>query len=175
MKLSTLADSAGLACIALQYVHEFQQECDEVGKAKPPDDLLNSTFASACGITPSSVTPLSGVLVYCQTSYVKPSQAFDLLLANSTKSLPIIDNANHTQFGVAVGSYAGGSPYYWAALFSNGPPASTFVFSDGKPLMQHEGCFSGTGQPCSASPSSLSPFHPMFFLLLNVLAISLLS
>eukprot|EP00250_Pteridium_aquilinum_P005932 c15947_g1_i1 orf=356-907(+) len=154
MKMASLADNAGLACIALQYVHAFDQECDEVGKARPAEKLLNSTFAAACGVAPSSVvTPLSGVLLYCQGSYVKPSEAFQHLLgSNSSTSLAIISNASHTEMGVAVGSYDGGSPFYWAALFSDAPPNSTFLFSDGQPLMQHEGCFSGLGQPCSKAP-----------------------
>jgi hypothetical protein len=163
-----LLNNGGLACLALQYVHEFGQECDKVGKERPDEGLFGSTFAAACGVEPAIVaTPLSGSLLFCQSSYVKPAVAFGLL-ASTSKALSIISNPNHTQFGVAIASYAGGGPYYWAAFFSNASnPNTSFVFANsGKPLPQHEGCFSGTGLPCNASPPAWrSPSLPLILFL----------
>ncbi|KAI7988035.1 hypothetical protein LOK49_LG13G02952 [Camellia lanceoleosa] len=71
-KGSTLFDNPGLACIALQYIKAYQGQCDEVGgpdAKKPADSEFADTFAPNCGVSASTLSPITGRLLGCQSKY----------------------------------------------------------------------------------------------------------
>ncbi|XP_058106975.1 uncharacterized protein LOC131250713 [Magnolia sinica] len=150
-KSSRLVDSPGLACIALQYIKAYQGKCDEVSNKKPADRDFVETFAPNCGVQASTLAPITGRLLGCQSKYVRASQAFSDLLIQDNKSLEILYSKNHTQVGAAVSGTDGGSPYFWCVLFSSGKPNSTFILDGGEAKSQRPGCFSGTNETCSGA------------------------
>ncbi|KAL7001844.1 hypothetical protein U1Q18_002992 [Sarracenia purpurea var. burkii] len=151
-KESALFDNPGLACIALQYIKEYQGNCDVVGgpKAKKPaDSEFAETFAPNCGVLASSLSQITGRLVGCQSKYVRPSEAFSEILMKNNKSLEILYDKNHTEVGAAVSGSDGGSPYFWCVLFSSGIANSSFVLEGGVAKISRPGCFSGANDVCS--------------------------
>ncbi|KAI4380293.1 hypothetical protein MLD38_006499 [Melastoma candidum] len=170
---SLLYDNPGLACIALQYIKAYQGNCDAVGgpKAeKPADSDFVSTFAPDCGIQVSSLAPITGRLLGCETKYVSPSEAFNGILMKNEKSIEIVTSKNHTEVGAAISGSDGGSPYFWCILFSNGTRNSSFVYEGSEPTVTRPGCFSGANDDCSGSYSLLG--SPTFgYVMLLLLAI----
>ncbi|KAK6912877.1 hypothetical protein RJ641_022478 [Dillenia turbinata] len=112
-KQSALYDNPGFACIALQYIKAYAGNCDEVDTKKPADSEFAETFAPTCGVQASSLSPITGRLLGCQSKYVSPSEAFSDLLMKNSKSLDILYNKNHTEVGAAVSGSDGGAPYFW--------------------------------------------------------------
>ncbi|WOK94269.1 hypothetical protein Cni_G02971 [Canna indica] len=154
-KSSSLFDNAGLGCIALQYIKAYQGQCGEVGdNKKPPDSSFVDTFAPNCGVEASTLAPITGRLLACQSTYPPPEEAFNILI-DSAKSLQILHDKNHTEVGAAVSGTDGGSPYFWCVLFSNGKANSSFVLPNGVAKTVRPGCFSGNDDDCSGA-SSLS-------------------
>ncbi|XP_043722874.1 uncharacterized protein LOC122670010 [Telopea speciosissima] len=153
-KSSALADNLGLGCIALQYIKAYQGNCDEVGGAnakKPADADFAQTFAPNCGVEVSTLGPITGRLLGCQSKYVSPSEAFSNILINNSRSLDMVYSKNHTEVGAGVSGSDGGAPYFWCVLFSNGTANSSFVLQDGVAKIQHPGCFSGNNDDCSGA------------------------
>lgn len=131
-KSSSLYDNPGLACIALQYIKAYQGDCAAVGGAnakKPPEADFAEIFAPNCGVQTSSLSPITGRLLGCETKYVSPSEAFSGILMQKEKSIEIVTDKNHTEVGAAVSGSDGGSPYFWCVLFSNGTSNSSFVLA----------------------------------------------
>ncbi|OVA08355.1 hypothetical protein BVC80_209g81 [Macleaya cordata] len=157
-KASVLTDNPGLACIALQYIKAYQGRCDEVGDKKPADAEFAETFAPNCGIQASTLTPITGRLLGCQSKYVPASEAFSNLLIHNSRSLEILNDKNHTEVGAAVKGTDGGSPYFWCVLFSNGKLNSSFVAEGSGVKKEGPGCFSGTNDDCSSADGSQSRF-----------------
>ncbi|PSS19328.1 Proline-rich protein [Actinidia chinensis var. chinensis] len=153
-KEPALFDNPGLACIALQYIKAYQGSCDEVGgpdAKKPPDSDFAETFAPNCGVLASSLSPITGRLLGCQSKYLGPSEAFSEILMTKDKSLEILYNKNHTQVGVAVSGSDGGSPYFWCILFSGGKTNTSFVLEGGVAKVSRPGCFSGANDDCNGA------------------------
>ncbi|RWR75179.1 Ferredoxin-related [Cinnamomum micranthum f. kanehirae] len=152
-KSSTLFDNPGLACVALQYIKAYQGRCDEVGPngKKPADADFAETFAPNCGVQASTLAPITGRLLGCQSKYVDASEAFSGILVQNNRSLDIIYNKNHTEVGAAVSGSDGGSPYFWCILFSGGSRNSSFVLDGGVAKAQRPGCFSGTNDDCNGA------------------------
>jgi hypothetical protein len=63
---------------------------------KPPESSFAETFAPNCGVVTTSLTAITGRLIGCQTKYVSPDEAFNMLIVND-KSLEILYSKNHTQ------------------------------------------------------------------------------
>ncbi|MCL7042222.1 hypothetical protein MKW94_010623 [Papaver nudicaule] len=143
-KASLLADNQGLACIALQYIKAYQGKCEDIDNKKPADSDIADTFAPSCGVQASTLTPITGRLIGCQSKYISAPEAFSTLLVPNSKGLDILYGKNHTEVGAAVKGTDGGSPYFWCVLFSNGKSNST----------QGPGCFSGTSDDCSNANGS---------------------
>ncbi|CAK9168654.1 unnamed protein product [Ilex paraguariensis] len=163
---SALYSNPGLACIALQYLKEYQGNCDEVGgpnAKKPADSEIAESFAPTCGVQASTLSPITGRFLGCQSKYVKPSDAFSEILMKNSKSLDILYSKNHTEVGAAVSGSDGGAPYFWCVLFSNGkPPNSSFVLEGGVAKVTRPGCFSGANDDCSGVDAwSRTPLWPI--------------
>ncbi|KAJ4760204.1 hypothetical protein LUZ62_070579 [Rhynchospora pubera] len=150
-KSSALYDNQGLGCLALQYIKAYEGQCGSVGDMKkPPDSSFTDTFAPNCGVVATSLTPITGRFIGCQTKYVSPDQAFDMLIDND-KSLEILYSKNHTEVGAAVSGTDGGSPYFWCVLFSNGKTNSSFLLDGGVAKSVRPGCYSGSNDDCSGA------------------------
>ena len=163
-KVSALTDNPGLACIALQYIKAYQGECDAVGGSdgkKPPESRFAEVFAPNCGVEASTLAPITGRFLACQTKYVHAPEAFSDILIRNQQSLDILYNNNHTQVGAAVTGTDGGSPYFWCVLFSSGKPNKTFTFESGVAKITKPGCFSGANDECSGA-SYWSPLNEMW-------------
>eukprot|EP00252_Welwitschia_mirabilis_P002299 TRINITY_DN12210_c0_g1_i1.p1 TRINITY_DN12210_c0_g1~~TRINITY_DN12210_c0_g1_i1.p1 ORF type:complete len:215 (-),score=17.81 TRINITY_DN12210_c0_g1_i1:56-700(-) len=143
-KLSRLYDNPGLGCMALQYTEAYNGTCNET--EVPPEVDITEIFAPDCGVELPTVETISGRLLGCRSDYLDPPQAFSQVLVKSNKSLSIVNDKAHTEMGVGIG---GRGPYFWCVLFGSGAPNSTFKLEGGQALEQREGCFSGTGAPCS--------------------------
>lgn len=158
---SLLYDNPGLACIALQYIKAYAGDCNAVGgpnAKKPVDSEFADTFAPNCGIEAATLSPITGRFLGCQDEYVHAAEAF-LMLVNNNKSLDILYDKNHTEVGAAVTGTAGGSPYFWCVLFSNGKHNSSFVFEGGVAKISRPGCYSGANDDCSHAKDSPRPGH----------------
>nr|POE69253.1 hypothetical protein CFP56_41132 [Quercus suber] len=153
-KLKSLYDNPGLACIALQYIKAYQGDCGAVGGPngkKPAESEFAQTFAPACGVLVSTLSPVTGRLLGCQSRYVDPSKAFSEILMKNNKSLEIISNKTHTEVGAGVTGTDGGAPYFWCLLFSNGNTSSSFAVEGGVAKVTRPGCFSGANDDCSGA------------------------
>ncbi|XP_030530499.1 uncharacterized protein LOC115740967 [Rhodamnia argentea] len=163
-KRSSLHDNPGLACIALQYIKAYQGDCGAVGGAKakkPPEADFAEIFAPNCGVQTSTLSPITGRLLGCETKYVSPSTAFSEILMQNEKSIEILTDKNHTEVGAAVSGSDGGSPYFWCVLFSNGTSNSSFVLEGGVAKISRPGCFSGANDDCSSAyPSQVHRLWP---------------
>ncbi|KAK8513687.1 hypothetical protein V6N12_052859 [Hibiscus sabdariffa] len=158
-KSSSLADNPGLACIALQYIKAYQGDCKAVGEPKKPSDSeFAETFAPNCDVEVSTLSPITGRFLGCQSKYVEPSEAFSMLM-ESEKSLEILYSKNHTEVGAAATGTAGGAPYFWCVLFSSGKHNSSFVLEGGVAKISRPGCFSGADDECSSADDLSRPGH----------------
>ncbi|KAK4388688.1 hypothetical protein Sango_2205800 [Sesamum angolense] len=152
----------GLACIALQYIKAYQGDCGAVGgpnAKKPADSEFADTFAPNCGVEISTLTPITGRLLGCQSNYVKPSVAFSEILMKNEKSIEILQSKNHSEVGAAVSGSDGGGPYFWCALFSNGKSNNSFVLEGHVAKISRPGCFSGANDDCNGAIALSRTFH----------------
>lgn len=153
-QLKSLPDNPGLACIALQYLKAYQGDCGAVGGSnakKPADAEFAQTFGPNCGVVVSTLSPITGRLLGCQSRYVEASEAFSDILMKSNKALEILYNTNDTEVGAAVSGTDGGSPYFWCVLFSSGNTNSSFAFEGGVAKVTRPGCYSGANDDCSGA------------------------
>jgi len=153
-KLKSLYDNPGLACIALWYLKAYEGDCGAIGgpnAKKPADSEFAETFGPNCGVLVSTMSPITGRLLGCQSRYVKASEAFSDILMKNSKALEILYNKNDTEVGAAVSGTDGGSPYFWCVMFSNGSTNSSFAFEGGVPKVSRPGCFSGANDDCSSA------------------------
>ncbi|XP_022142177.1 uncharacterized protein LOC111012355 [Momordica charantia] len=171
-KLAALKDNPGLACLALQYIKAYQGKCGEVGGPdgmKPPNSAFAETFAPNCGVVVSSLSPITGRLLGCQSKYVHAPEAFSDVLMLNDKSLEILYHKNHTEVGAAVTGTDGGSPYFWCVLFSNGSISNSFAFEGGVAKLTRPGCYSGANDQCSGADSQFSTTNHILLLALTSL------
>ncbi|KAI4337188.1 hypothetical protein L6164_015634 [Bauhinia variegata] len=172
-KLSAVYDNPGLACIALQYIKAYQGDCGAVGGSdakKPPESQFAETFAPNCGVKASTLAPITGRFLGCQSQYVHAPEAFSEILIRNQKSLDILYSKNHTQVGAAVTGTDGGSPYFWCVLFSSGKPNSntSFALEGGVTKISGTGCFSGANDECSGA-HDWSPFNGIWLFTTSLL------
>lgn len=161
-KSSSLYSNPGLACIALQYIKAYEGDCSSVGGSdakKPPDSQFAETFAPNCGVKVSTLSPITGRFLACQSKYPEPSEAFNHILIQDSKSLDILYSKNHTEVGAAVSGSAGGGPYFWCVLFSNGKANSSFALEGGEAKISRPGCFSGANDVCSGANAWFHSIH----------------
>lgn len=153
-KLPSLYSSQGLACIALQYIKAYEGDCGAVGgpnAKRPADSQFAETFAPSCGVEASTLAPITGRLLGCQSKYLKPSLAFSDILMKNNKSMEILQSKNHTEIGAAVSGSDGGGSYFWCVLFSSGKSNSSFVLEGTSAKISRPGCFSGANDVCSSA------------------------
>lgn len=148
-KSSILYNNPGLGCMALQYIQAYNGTCDE--SKSPPEVDITEVFAPDCGVELPTVQTISGRLLACRNQYAKPPEAFSQVLVESKKSLSVLYQGNHTEVGVGLSGTNGDGPYFWCVLFGSGQPNTTFELEGGEALKQREGCFSGSGVPCSTA------------------------
>ncbi|KAI3468059.1 hypothetical protein Pfo_024722 [Paulownia fortunei] len=161
-KSSSLYSNPGLACIALQYIKAYQGDCSAVGgpnAKRPADSEFAETFAPNCGVEASTLTPITGRLLGCQSKYVKPSVAFSEILMKNDKSMEILQSKNHSEVGAAVSGSDGGAPFFWCVLFSNGKSNNSFVLEGHVAKISRPGCFSGANDDCSGAIDLPRTFH----------------
>ncbi|KAF4352560.1 hypothetical protein F8388_014499 [Cannabis sativa] len=173
-KSSSLYSNQGLACIALQYIKAYQGDCKAVGgpKAKKPfDSEFAETFAPACGVQVSTLSPITGRLLGCQSKYAKPPKAFSEILMENQKSLDILYSKNHTEVGAAVSGSDGGGPYFWCVLFSSGKKNSSFVLDGGVAKVTKPGCFSGANDVCNGADDRFSSNRLLTFVATILVAV----
>lgn len=173
-KSSSLYSNQGLACIALQYIKAYQGDCKAVGgpdAKKPFDSEFAETFAPHCGVQVSSLSPITGRLVGCQSKYVDPARAFSEVLMENQKSLDILYSKNHTEVGAAVSGSDGGGPYFWCVLFSSGKKNSSFALDGGVAKITKPGCFSGANDVCSGANDRLRSSHLLLFVTTALVAV----
>ncbi|THU60092.1 hypothetical protein C4D60_Mb07t08990 [Musa balbisiana] len=132
-KTHALFDNAGLGCLLSLAIHQSLE-----GSVRFVD-----TCAPNCGVEAPTLAPITGRLLACQSTYVSPEEAFDILIENA-RSLQILYDKNHTEVGVAVSGTDGGAPYFWCVLFSNGTTNSSFVLQGGVTKTVHPGCLAAT-------------------------------
>ncbi|KVI01480.1 uncharacterized protein LOC112501028 [Cynara cardunculus var. scolymus] len=153
-KAASLDNNPGLGCLALQYIKAYQGKCDDVGGSnakKPADSEFAETFAPNCGVEATTLSPITGRVLGCQSKYVTPDKAFTEILTMKNRSLNIIYNTTHTEVGAAVSGSDGGGPYFWCVLFSNGKSNSSFQLEGGVAKITRPGCFSGANDECSGA------------------------
>lgn len=139
---------------------------------KPAESEFAETFAPTCGVLATSLTPLTGRLLGCQTKYVQPSQAFSHILMKDSKALDLLHSKNHTQVGAAVSGSDGGSPYFWCVLFSGGKKNASFTLEDGVPKITRPGCFSGANDECSGAARDWSRTHRVWAFAIGALFVA---
>ncbi|XP_038899619.1 uncharacterized protein LOC120086877 [Benincasa hispida] len=174
-KLSALKDNPGLACLALQYIKAYQGKCGAVGGPdgmKPPNSAFIETFAPNCGVVVSSLAPITGRLLGCQSKYVHAPEAFSDVLMENNKSLEILYYKNNTEVGAAVTGTDGGSPYFWCVLFSNGSISNSFAFEGGVAKLTRPGCYSGANDQCSGADSQFSTTRMLLSALASLVAMA---
>ncbi|KAG8375760.1 hypothetical protein BUALT_Bualt10G0133800 [Buddleja alternifolia] len=161
-KSSSLYNNPGLACIALQYIKAYQGDCGVVGgenAKRPADSEFAETFAPNCAVEASTLTPITGHLLGCQSKYAKPSVAFSDILMKNGKSLEILQSKNHSEVGAAVSGSDGGGPYFWCVLFSNGKLNNSFVIEGHVAKISRPGCFSGANDDCNGAIGLSGTLH----------------
>ncbi|TVT97706.1 hypothetical protein EJB05_57026 [Eragrostis curvula] len=157
-KLPPLRNSAGLGCMALQYISECissnKEECsgsnNTVVKCQPPEAHITEVYAANCGVELPTVDVISGHLIGCNRD---PEDAL-LLLGDK-----VIRGKEHTQVGAAFDRAHRRGPFFWGVLFSSGSPNSTFLLeAAGRGIQQTHGCSSGPDRlSCNATPPRHGP------------------
>lgn len=138
----------------MQYIKAFQGDCGAIGgpnAKKPADSAFVETFAPNCGVQVSTLSPITGRLLGCETKYVNAQKAFSEILMTKNESLDLLYNKNNTEVGAGVSGTDGGSPYFWCVLLSSGKPNSSFVLEGGVAKLTRPGCFSGANDECSGT------------------------
>ncbi|XP_039126604.1 uncharacterized protein LOC120262750 [Dioscorea cayenensis subsp. rotundata] len=150
-KLPKLYDSAGLGCMALQYISECTGNCSKNNtmNCRPPEVNITEVYAPNCGVELPTVGIISGHLLGCNWNELSPQQAFSSVLIQNKQMLTLLHSKEHTEVGVGFSKDHRG-PNFWCVLFSSGKTNSSFVLEGGKGIEQKTGCFSGTDLPCSA-------------------------
>ncbi|XP_062098609.1 uncharacterized protein LOC133804473 [Humulus lupulus] len=172
-KSPSLYSNQGLGCIALQYIKAYQGDCKAVGgpnAKKPFDTKFAETFAPNCGVQVSTLSPITGRLLGCQSAYVEPPKAFSEILMENQKSLDILYSKNHTEVGAAVAGSDGGGPYFWCVLFSSGKKNSSFALDGGVAKVTKPGCFSGANDACSGANDRAGNTHLLTFVATTLVA-----
>jgi hypothetical protein len=169
-KLPALRNSAGLGCMALQYIWEcIDKACssNNTVECRPPEAHITEVYAANCGVELPTVDVISGHLIACHRER-------DALLTSSSSALSVIlRGKEHTQVGAAFDRAHRRGPFFWCLLFSSGSPNSTFLLeAAGKGIHQTHGCSSGPDRvSCNATP----PHSPTRLIAVALLLLNFLS
>ncbi|RLN08879.1 hypothetical protein C2845_PM11G20780 [Panicum miliaceum] len=181
-KLPALRSSAGLGCMALQYISECMAmasaacSSDNTVACQPPEAHITEVYAANCGVEFPTVDVISGRLVGCHRERAGPEDALQDLLAsaagNTTNAIATeILGKEHTQVGAGFDRAHRRGPFFWCLLFSSGSANSTFLLeAGGKGIRQTHGCFSAPDRTsCNAAPRLVGAAAalPLLFLLLS--------
>ncbi|OEL22279.1 hypothetical protein BAE44_0016701 [Dichanthelium oligosanthes] len=173
-KLPALRNSAGLGCMALQYISECMAtgaaacSSDNTVACQPPEAHITEVYAADCGVELPTVDVISGRLVGCHRERAGPEDGLQAVLAsaagntssnskaNATEAaaLAVMRGKEHTQVGAGFDRAHRHGPFFWCLLFSSGSANSTFLLeAGGKGIQQTHGCFSAPDRTsCSAAP-----------------------
>ncbi|GLT39672.1 hypothetical protein SLA2020_138510 [Shorea laevis] len=176
-KLPQLNGSAGLGCMALQYVELCKGNCsnNNAVNCKPPEDDFTEVFAPNCGVELPTFGTITGHIVGCQSKYMEPSLAFSHVLVKDKKTLSLVRNKSHSEVGVGLVGFHKG-PFFWCVLFSDGKTNSSFVLEDqGKGIKQKTGCYSGSAFPCNGVGHGRTAVFLNYIFILSLLFIFLLN
>ncbi|PAN09148.1 hypothetical protein PAHAL_1G462800 [Panicum hallii] len=180
-KLPALRNSAGLGCMALQYISECMATAaaacssDNTVACRPPEAHITEVYAANCGVELPTVDVISGRLVGCHRERAGPEDALQALLAsaagNTTNATEILGK-EHTQVGAGFDRAHRRGPFFWCLLFSSGSANSTFLLeAGGKGIRQTHGCFSAPDRTsCNAAPrlaGAAAALPLLLFLLLS--------
>lgn len=178
-KLPRLRNSAGLGCMALQYISECMGSGDACGgdntvACEPPEADITEVYAANCGVELPTVDVISGRLIGCHRERSDPEDALQAVLASSAISssssnkttkttaaaLAVIRGKEHTQVGAGFDRAHRHGPFFWCLLFSSGSANSTFLLeAAGKGIEQTHGCFSAPDS-LSCSAATAAPPNP---------------
>ncbi|CAL4886193.1 unnamed protein product [Urochloa decumbens] len=184
-KLPALRNSAGLGCMALQYISDCMAisggaaACtgDNTVACEPPEAHITEVYAANCGVELPTVDVVSGRLIGCHRERSGPEDALQAVLAsraaagngnattsiskanaNASSALSVILGKEHTQAGAGFDRAHRHGPFFWCLLFSSGSANSTFLLeAGGKGIHQTHGCFSA---PDRASCNAAAPPRP---------------
>ncbi|XP_062221370.1 uncharacterized protein LOC133920824 [Phragmites australis] len=172
-KLPALHNSAGLGCMALQYIAECidDKACssDNTVACQPPEAHITEVYAANCGVELPTVDVISGRLIGCHRERAGPDDALRAVLASATgntsskgskanaseeAALSVIRGKEHTQVGAGFDRAHRRGPFFWCLLFSSGSANTTFVLENaGSGIKQNHGCFSAPDRlSCNATP-----------------------
>uniref|UniRef100_A0A0D9VN62 Uncharacterized protein n=1 Tax=Leersia perrieri TaxID=77586 RepID=A0A0D9VN62_9ORYZ len=176
-KLPRLRTSAGLGCMALQYISECIgiDACGGNGTVacQPPEEHMTEVYAANCGVELPTVDVITGRLVGCHRQRYDAEAALEAVLSQAGAGAVIRGKA-HTQVGAGFDRAHRRGPFFWCLLFTSGSANSTFLLeAAGKGIHQTHGCFSAPPDTtltlsCSAAaalPSSFLLLIPLLFLL----------
>jgi hypothetical protein len=163
-KLPLLRNSAGLGCMALQYISECMATAtaaacnsdDTVAACQPPEAHVTEVYAANCGVELPTVDIISGRLLGCCDHREDVAASAS---GNGTRSRRQVMLAKeHSQVGAALDRHGRHGPFFWCLLFSSGSANSTFLLdAGGKGIHQNHGCFSAAPDDttsCNAAASS---------------------
>ncbi|KAJ0964336.1 hypothetical protein J5N97_029458 [Dioscorea zingiberensis] len=172
-KLPKLYDSAGLGCMALQYISECTGNCSKNNtmNCRPPEVDITEVYAPNCGVELPTVGIISGHLLGCHWNDLSPEQAFSSVLIQNKQMLTLLLSKEHTEVGVGFSRTHRG-PNFWCALFSSGKANSSFVLEGGQGIKQRSGCFSGIDLPCSTGTRRKLLFSEIFMAVVLVMLLS---
>ena len=179
-KLPALRNSAGLGCMALQYISECMAmaaaacSSDNTVACQPPEAHITEVYAANCGVELPTVDVISGRLVGCHRERAGPKDALQASAAGNTTNATVILGKEHTQVGAGFDRAHRRGPFFWCLLFSSGSANSTFLLeAGGRGIRQTHGCFSAPDRTsCNAAPrlvdAAAAPALPLLvFLLLS--------
>ncbi|BAF10554.1 uncharacterized protein [Oryza sativa Japonica Group] len=177
-KLPHLRTSAGLGCMALQYI----SDCIGIGigcagdntvACQPPEAHITEVYAANCGVELPTVDVITGRLLGCHRQRSDAEAALEAVLSgsgNSTAARAVIRGKEHTQVGAGFDRAHRRGPFFWCLLFSSGSANSTFLLeAAGKGVHQSHGCFSvpdNTSLSLSCSSAAAAAVPLLFFILL---------
>ncbi|KAF0920632.1 hypothetical protein E2562_035919 [Oryza meyeriana var. granulata] len=184
-KLPRLRTSAGLGCMALQYISECigigGDACagDNTVACQPPEAHITEVYAANCGVELPTVDVITGRLVGCHRQRSDAESALDAVLSsgNSTaraSALAVIRGKEHTQVGAGFDRAHRRGPFFWCLLFTSGSANSTFLLeAAGKGVHQTHGCFSAPDSlSCSAgAAANAAAVVPLLLFFLLVLVV----
>ncbi|KAL5207941.1 hypothetical protein ABZP36_032376 [Zizania latifolia] len=165
-KLPRLRTSAGLGCMALQYISECmgREACggdNTLASCDTPEDHITEVYAANCGVELPTVDVITGRLIGCHRQRSDAEAALQAVLSgNSTapraSALAVIRGKEHTQVGAGFDRAHRHGPFFWSLLFSSGSANSTFLLeAAGKGVQQTHGCFSAPDRlSCSAAATA---------------------
>lgn len=160
-RLPALRNSAGLGCMALQYISDCTAAaaaaCSSQNKVacQPPEAHITEVYAANCGVELPTVGVISGRLIGCNRESAAPKDALQAVLKNKSGGEAVVLGKEHTQVGAGFDRAHRRGPFFWCLLFSSGSANSTFLLeAGGKGIQQKYGCFSAPGpqEACNAAP-----------------------